>query len=68
MLQHILETVCSNQQNENGTKRIPGRNSSRRNFGEKGGQGFKKYNNDGRQKASTKKTLAEFTFNVGMAK
>ena len=44
------------------------RNSSRRNFVGRGGRGFKNNNNNGRQKAITKKTLEDFIFYVGSAK
>ena len=47
---------------------MSGRNSSRRNFGGRGGQLFNKNNNYGRQKASTKKTLQYSIFYVGSAK
>ena len=47
---------------------MSGRNSSRRNFGGRGGQVFNKNNNYGRQKSSTKKTLQYSTFYVGSAK
>ena len=47
---------------------MTGRNWSRRNFGRRGGRGFKTKNNDGRRKASTKQTLAYFTFYVSSAK
>ena len=45
-----------------------GRNSIRRNFGGRGGQGFNMKNNDGRQNASTKKTLQDFIFYIGNEK
>ena len=41
IFEQIYETVCSNQQKENGTERMSGRNLSRRNFGGRGGRGFK---------------------------
>ena len=41
---------------------MSGRYSSRGNFGGRGGRIFKSNNNDGRRKASTKKTLQDFTF------
>ena len=47
---------------------MSGRNPSRRSFGGRGGQAFKNKNNDDRRKASTKKTLADFTFDAGSAK
>ena len=47
---------------------MSGRNLSRRNFGVKGGQGFKKNNNGGRQNSATNKTMEGFTFYVGSAK
>ena len=47
---------------------MPGRNSSKRNFCGRGGQGFNNNNNDGRQKATTKKTLEDFTSYVSIAK
>ena len=43
-------------------------NSSRRNSGGREGHGFKNNNNDGRQKASTTKTLQGFTFYFGSTK
>ena len=66
--QKILVTVRSNQQKGNRTERMLGRNPSRRNFGGRGGRGFKNKNNYGRRKVSTKKTLADFTFDAGSAK
>ena len=39
-----------------------GRNSIRRNFGGRGGQGLNMKKNDGMQNASTKKNPAYFTF------
>ena len=44
------------------------RNSSRRNFGGRGGRGFKNNNKNVIQKASTKKTLQYFSFYVVSAK
>ena len=40
---------------------------SRRNFGGRGGRGFKNNNSNGRRKSSTKKSLEDFTFYVGSA-
>ena len=47
---------------------MSGRNQSWRKFGGKGGRGFKNKKNDDRQNESTKKTLAGFTFYVGISK
>ena len=47
---------------------MSGINPSGRNFGGRGGRGFKNKNNDGRQKSSTKQTLDCFTFYVSSAK
>ena len=44
------------------------RYSSRRNFGGRGCRGFKNNNNDGRRKASSKKTLQDFALDVGSTK
>ena len=44
------------------------RNSSRRNFGGRGGLGFKNNNTNGRQKENSKKTLQDFAFYVGSLK
>ena len=38
------------------------RNSSRKNFGQRGGQGFKNNNNCGRQNTSTKKHIKDLHF------
>ena len=47
---------------------MSGINSSKRNFRGRGGQGFNNNNNDGRQNASTKKTLQDFIFYIGNEK